>query len=139
MSPASLTPKAVVARCNRVMAHAWMVRTFVKHSEEAEEYPDLYLLARTVFDMARALETRLDDPAGYLRMLRKKLGRLGRATEAFRAEVAQASEHTNWKMAVASIEGCVADLRELLAAGEAALARRTEDASKEARNEDEEE
>lgn len=118
-----VTVQEVVAQCDRVMAHAWMVRTFVKHSEEAEEYPELYILARTVFDMARALETRLDDPAGYLRMLRKKLGKLGRAAEAFRGDVARASEHTNWKQAVASIDGCVAELRELLAAGEAALAK----------------
>jgi hypothetical protein len=120
------TPAEVIARCNQIMAHAWMVRTFVKHSEEAEDYPKLYVLARTVFDMARALETRLDDPAGYLRMLRKKLGRLGRAAEAFRGDVAEASEHTNWKQAVVSMDACVAELRELLSAGEAALARSTE-------------
>jgi hypothetical protein len=105
------------------MAHAWMVRTFVKHSEEAEEYPELHDLVRTVFDVSRALETRLDDPAKYLHILRKKVGKLGRAADKFRGEVAEISEHTNFKQAVISMDACVADLRELLAAGEAALAR----------------
>ena len=131
MSAITPTPEEVVARCNQVMAHAWMVRTFVKHSEEAEEYPELYNLARQVFDVSRALETRLDDPAGYLHMLRKKIGRLGRAADAFRADAATASEHTNFKQAVASMDACVVQLRELLAAGEAALTRRKEEVSRE--------
>ena len=117
-----LTSEQIVRRCDQVMAHAWMVRTFVKHSEEAEEFPELYQLARTVFDAARALETRLDEPAGYLRMLRKKLGRLSRAAEAFRHDALEASEHTNFRQAVVSMDACVEQLRELLAQGEAALA-----------------
>ncbi len=127
----SPTPDQLVARCNRIMAHAWMVRTFVKHSEEAEEYPELYDLARIVFDVSRALETRLDDPAGYLHMLRKKIGRLGKAADGFRTDVAEASEHTNFKQAVISMDACVADLRDLLAAGQAALAKQQEAASHE--------
>ncbi len=121
------TPAAIVARCEQVMSHAWMVRTFVKHSEEAEEFPELMMLARTVFDVARALESRLDDPAGYLRMLRKKIGRLSRAADAFRIEAPEASGHMNFRQAVISMDGCVAELRELLAAGEAAVAREKAD------------
>ena len=117
------SPREIVARCEQVMAHAWMVRTFVKHSEEAEEYPELMHLARTVFDVARALETRIDEPAGYLRMLRKKIGRLGRAADQFRTEAPEASGHMNFRQAVVSMDACVAELRELLSAGEAALAR----------------
>jgi hypothetical protein len=119
------TPSDIVARCEQVMAHAWMVRTFVKHSDEAEEFPELMNLARTVFDTARALETRLDDPAGYLRMLRKKIGKLGRAADAFRVEAPEASGHMNFRQAVISMDACVAQLRELLTAGEAAVARQT--------------
>ena len=117
------TPTDIVSRCEQVMAHAWMVRTFVKHSEEAEEFPELMVLARTVFDVARALETRLDDPTGYLRMLRKKIGRLARAADAFRAEAPEVSGHMNFRQAVVSMDACVAELRTLLAAGEAALTR----------------
>jgi hypothetical protein len=131
MAAHASTPAEVVVRCDTVMAHAWMVRTFVKHSEEAEEYPELHDIVRAVFDASRALETRLDDPAKYLHMLRKKLGKLGRAAEKFRGQVAEVSEHTNFKQAVISMDACVAELRELLAAGEAALTRASESAEEE--------
>ena len=62
-----------VSRCETIMAHAWMVRTFIKHSDEVEDFPELMGIVRAVFDTARALETRIDDPVGYLRMLRKKI------------------------------------------------------------------
>lgn len=133
-----MSPTDIVVCCEQVMAHAWMVRTFVKHSEEAEEFPELMQLARIVFDVARALETRLDDPAGYFRMLRKKIGRLSRAADAFRVEAPEASGHMNFKQAVVSMDACVAELRELLAAGEAALTREKESASNEAAASEEE-
>jgi hypothetical protein len=123
-NPYHLSPQDIIARCEQVMAHAWMVRTFIKHSEETEEFPELMNMARMVFDVSRALETRLDDPAGYLRMLRKKIGKLGRAADAFRIEAPEASGHMNFRQAVISMDACVAQLRELLASGEEALARR---------------
>lgn len=112
------TLEEVVARCQRVMSHAWMVRTFVKHSEEAEDFPALMGIARTVFDTSRALESRVDDPAGYLKMLRKKIGKLRRAAAQFREDASQASTHMNFQQAVASIDACVEDLAALLELGE---------------------
>ena len=117
----SLTPEQIVSECQDVMAHAWMVRTFVKHSEEAEDFPELMNLARTVFDTARALETRTDDPAGYLQMLRKKIGKLRRASEEFRADAPRASTHMNFQQAVVSMDACERRLEELLAAGQSAV------------------
>ncbi|GIS58037.1 MAG: hypothetical protein CM1200mP2_02620 [Planctomycetaceae bacterium] len=35
-------------------------------------------VVRAVFDTSRALETRLQDPAGYIKMLGKKIGRMRR-------------------------------------------------------------
>jgi hypothetical protein len=105
---------AVVEQCQQAMAHAWMVRTFVKHSDEAEQFPELMQLVRTVFDTARALETRVDDPPGYLRMLQKKLGKLRRASEQFALDAPQASTHTNFVQAVASMRGAVDSLSRLL-------------------------
>ena len=61
----------LVDRCQKVMSHAWMVRTFIKHCEEVEDFPELMGIVRTVFDTARALETRVDDPEKYVHMLRK--------------------------------------------------------------------
>lgn len=116
----SRTLQGIVNRCDEVMTHAWMVRTFVKHAEETEDYPDLLGLmgcVRGVFDMTRALETRVDDPAAYLHMLRKKIGRLKKAAEEFERDAAQVSIHTNWVMAVRSLNLCVRDLEALLGEG----------------------
>ena len=41
-------------------------------------------IARAVFDSAMALDSRKEDPAGYFRMLEKKIGKLRAAAEAFR-------------------------------------------------------
>lgn len=113
-----MTPTELVARCQTVMSHAWMVRTFVKHSDEAEDFPQLMSMAREVFDTSRALETRLDNPPGYFKMLQKKLGRLRKAAEQFRVDAPEASTHTNFKQAVISMDACVAELEDLLKAGQ---------------------
>jgi len=107
-----------IGRCEDLMAHAWMVRTFVKHAPEAESFPELMLLPRAVFDAARALETRADDGPGYARMLRKKLGSLKAAAARFAQDAPLASDHTNFKMAVRSMNACVRALEAALAEAE---------------------
>ncbi|MES2788361.1 MAG: amidohydrolase [Planctomycetota bacterium] len=109
-----MTPAEAVVRCDQVMAHAWMVRTFIKHSPEVEDFPELMGIVRTVFDMARALETRVTDPAGYLHMLRKKIGKLRAAAAEFRVEAPRASTHTNFQQAVISMDACVQELEQIL-------------------------
>jgi hypothetical protein len=114
------TLQDVVNRCDEIMSHAWMVRTFVKHSEEVEDYPELDGLmgvARTIFDACRALETQVDNPAKYLHMLRKKIGRLKKATIEFERDAKQVSVHTNFMMAIRSTQICVRELEELLEVG----------------------
>ena len=103
------------------MSHAWMVRTFVKHSEEVEDFPALMQIARTVFDTARALETRVDDPPAYFKMLQKKIGRLRAASDEFAVDAPEASVHMNFLQAVHSMRCAVRDLERLLAEGLAAL------------------
>ena len=120
MSDANLTQQHVVDRCEIVMAHAWMVRTFIKHGEEIDEFPELMGIVRAVFDTSRALETRHDDPQGYLHMLRKKISKLRKAAEQFRVDAPQASAHTNFQQAVISMDACVEELEQLLEAGQAA-------------------
>lgn len=112
--PGDLTQHEIVARCQQVMAHAWMVRTFVKHSDEVEEFPELMGLVRTVFDTSRALETKRNDPPAYLHMLRKKIGKLRKAAEQFRGDAPLASSHTNFQQAVVSMDAAVEQLQELL-------------------------
>lgn len=114
------TLQNVVNRCDEIMSHAWMVRTFVKHSEEVEDYPELDGLmgvARTIFDACRALETQVDNPTKYLHMLRKKIGRLKKATVEFERDAKQVSVHTNFMMAIRSTQICVRELEELLELG----------------------
>lgn len=110
-----MTPKEAVDHCQIVFAHAWMVRTFVKHSDEVEEFPELMQIVRAVFDTSRALETNVDDPAAYLTTLRKKIGKLKAAAEQFRADAPGASDHTNFRQAVISMDGCIAEFERILA------------------------
>src|SRR5262245_43150132 len=125
----TLSPAQAVARCQTIMAHAWMVRTFVKHSPEVEEFPELMEIVRTVFDLSRALETRVADPAAYLHMLKKKISKLRKAAEKFGHDAPLASTHTNFQQAVVSIDACVTELEEVLAAAPTATA--TQDAGAE--------
>lgn len=104
-----------VQRCQQVMASAWMIRTFIKHCEEVEDFPELMNMARAVFDTSRALETRVDDPAAYFRMLQKKIGKLRAAADAFAEDAPAASLHMNFQQAVISIQFCVEQLESLIA------------------------
>ena len=117
----SLLPNSqqeIVAECQSVLAHAWMVRTFIKHCEEAEDFPELMNIARAVFDTARALETRATDPPAYLHMLRKKIAKLRQAADQFREDAARASTHMNFQQAVISMNACVCRLEQLLTVGQ---------------------
>lgn len=109
-----LTPEKAVERCQVIMAHAWMVRTFVKHSEVVEDFPELMQIVRTVFDTSRALEPKVQAPPEYLATLRKKIGKLREATDQFRQDAPVASDHTNFRQAVISMDGCVAELEGVL-------------------------
>jgi len=109
-----LSPTEAVARCQTIFAHAWMVRTFVKHSETVEDFPELMQIVRTVFDTSRAMEPKVDNPTEYLATLRKKITKLRAAAEQFRKDAPVASDHTNFRQAVISLDGCVAELEEVV-------------------------
>lgn len=98
-----------------------MVRTFIKHCDEVDEYPELMGIVRAVFDMSRAIETKTDDPATYFRFVSKKIGKLRKAAEQFRQDAWGASTHTNFQQAVISIlyvteqmEATLAEAKQLL-------------------------
>lgn len=107
------TPAALVQRCQDIWAHAWMVRTFVKHSSEVEDFPELMQIARMVFDASRSLESRIDDPPAYFRQMKKKLRKLRAAAEQFAHDAPLASDHTNFRQAVISMNACVGGLERL--------------------------
>ena len=113
----------LVARCQKTMAHAWMVRTFVKHSDEVEDYPEINEMARTIFDIFRALETQVDDPISYFKVVRKKLSKLKSAAQQFEKDAWHASTHTNFQQAVISAKFVAEQLDEIALTAEAILPR----------------
>ena len=44
-----------VKKIDELLSHVWMVRTFLKHSEEAEEDDELLEVHRTLYDYMLAL------------------------------------------------------------------------------------
>lgn len=92
------------------LAHAWMVRAFIRHSAEFEDYPELNDIARAIFDIARAMDAKLEDPVAYFRMLNKKLGKFRKEVERYAAALSHISEHTNFLMSVVSLEGVILQL-----------------------------
>lgn len=91
-----------------------MVRTFVKHAPEAEDFPELMQVVRAIFDASRAVESHRQDPADYVRMVKKKRAKLRAASEQFKKDAPLASDHTNFKMAVRSLEAALDALDDLL-------------------------
>ncbi|ADG69002.1 amidohydrolase [Planctopirus limnophila DSM 3776] len=111
-----MTPHEAMNRCQQLMSHAWMVRTFIKHSPECEDFPELMGIVRSVFDLSRALETQIENPEKYLLMLRRKLSKFKASVRQFREDATRISDHTNFKMAVQSIEVVTSDLEAILKA-----------------------
>ena len=113
-----MTPAEAVERCNVLLAHLWMVRTFLKHADEIQEDEELLDVPRTVFDFIRMVEPSYQrrDFKDYLRRIRGRLPKLRRAAALFEREFRRASDHTNFEMAARSLTGCVREIEEVLAA-----------------------
>jgi hypothetical protein len=116
-----MTPAEAVERCNVLLAHLWMVRTFLKHADEIQDDEELLGVPRTLYDSIRAVEPAFQrgDVAEYLRRLGGKLPKLRRAAGLFAREHQRVSDHTNFQMASLSLTGCVRQLEEVLAAAKA--------------------
>ena len=98
------------------LAHVWMVRTFLKHSEEAAEDEELAGVHRELYDFMLALGGPLKEGNAeeYLKLAGKKLGKLKRASETFARIGPEISQHTNFQMAAASLTAAVAEVERLL-------------------------
>ena len=98
------------------IAHVWMVRTFLKHSDEASEDEELASVHRDLYDYMLALGPALDarDCVSYLKLARKKLSKLRNATALFVEIQPEVSGHTNFKMAARSLQLAVQRIEELL-------------------------
>jgi hypothetical protein len=113
-----MTQQEAVERLTTVLAHAWMVRTFLKHADEIQEDEELLDVPRTIFDYVRAVEPayQRQDYKDYLHRIKGKLPKLRRVAEFFAAEHRRVSDHTNFQMAALSLTGCVQEIEAILAA-----------------------
>lgn len=104
------------ARLEDLFAHVWMVRTFIKHSEEAEEDDDLQDVQRTLYDTMLSLggPSEARDCAAYLKQAKKKLRKLVEATRLFVELQPELSNHTSFRMAARSLDVAVKEIARLL-------------------------
>jgi hypothetical protein len=111
-----MTAGEAMTRCQPVLAHLWMVRTFLKHAPEIEEDAELLEVPRTLFDSIRGVEPAHErgDAAEFVRRLKGKLPKLRRVAELLERDLKRVSDHTNFQMAAASLTGAVRQLEEIL-------------------------
>jgi hypothetical protein len=112
-----MTPAEAVERLNVLLAHLWMVRTFLKHADEVMEDEQLVGIPRLLYDSIRAVEPAFlaGDHATYLRRLKGKLPKLRKGAEQFAREYKRVSAHTNFEMASLSLSGAVRQMEEVFA------------------------
>src|SRR5437868_12535068 len=111
-----MSPADAMERCHPVLAHLWMVRTFLKHADEVQEDEELLEVPRTLFDSIRAVEPARErgDAAEFVRRLNGKLPKLRRTAELLEREHRRVSDHTNFAMAALSLTGALRQLAEIL-------------------------
>lgn len=113
-----MSPADAMERINTVLAHAWMVRTFLKHADEIQDDEELLEVPRMIFDYVRAVEPSYErkDAKEYLQRAGGKLSKLRRVAKTFASEYRRVSDHTNFQMAARSLAACVSEIEEILAA-----------------------
>ena len=111
-----MTPEEAVERLQTVLAHAWMVRTFLKHSEKISDDAEMLEVHRMIFDFCRAVEPAYErkDVKEYLHRIKGKLPKLRKQAEFFAANYRRITDHTNFQMAAASLTGCVRQIEEIV-------------------------
>jgi len=112
-----MSPNEAVERLNSVLAHLWMIRTFLKHADEVVEDEELIQIPRLLYDSIRAVEPSFlkGDCPTYLRRLKGKLPKLRKGAELFAREYKRVSAHTNFEMASLSFSGAVRQMEEIFA------------------------
>ena len=111
-----MTPDETMRRIDTLLSHVWMVRAFLKHSDEAAEEDEIAEVHRELYDYMLALGAPLKagDAAEYLKLANKKYAKLRRATELFVRIQPEVSSHTNFQMAAQSLAAAVAEIGDVL-------------------------
>jgi cob(I)alamin adenosyltransferase len=114
-----LSPSDLMRLIDTQLAHVWMVRAFLKHSEEAAEDDELAEVHRELYDYMLALGGPLQEGQAeeYLKLAHKKFAKLRRATELFVRIQPEVSQHTNFIMAAASLQAAIGEIDRLLKFG----------------------
>ena len=107
----------IIRAIDQQVAHVWMVRTFLKHADESEDDEELREIVRDLYDFILAVGP-LDEaetPESYLKMAKKKIGKLKRATALYEEIQPEVSGHTNFVMAARSLRLAVDQIDLLIA------------------------
>ena len=112
----SIAQQAMMLEIDNWISHVWMVRTFLKHSDEATDDEELAEVHRGLYDFMLALGPSLDsgDAQRYLKIARKKISKLRAATADFVDLQPEVSGHMNFKMAAKSLSLAVKQIDRLL-------------------------
>lgn len=107
---------ALMLEIDSWISHVWMVRTFLKHSDEATDDEELAEVHRGLYDFMLALGPSLDsgNAERYLKIARKKMSKLRAALAAFVELQPEVSGHMNFKMAAKSLSLAVKQIDRLL-------------------------
>ncbi len=105
-----------VGQVDEQLAHLWMVRTFIKHSDESQDDEDLREIARELYDFILALAPakNTEDDEAYVKMARKKFPKVKKAAELFDEIYADVSSHTNFEMANKSLQLVIQRIDQIL-------------------------
>src|SRR5260370_14755146 len=95
-----MSPEEAMERINIVLAHTWMVRTFLKRAEELEADDKMLAVQRMIITYIRSVEPTYDriDAQEYLYPAGVQMPRLLLAAAYFAREYLLASDHTNFKI-----------------------------------------
>ncbi len=109
-------PDELMARIDEQVSHIWMVRTFLKHSDEVKDDEELASVHRDLYDFMLALGPSLDakDGESYLKLAHKKWTILRKATDLFLEIQPEVSGHMNFRMAAQSLQLAVAQIGQYL-------------------------
>jgi hypothetical protein len=101
---------------DQCLSHVWMVRAFLKHSDEAAEDDELAEVHRALYDYMLALGPSLDrgEATRYLRIAQKKFSKLRKSMEWFVEFQPEISGHMNFRMAAKSLQLAVGQIERLL-------------------------
>ena len=122
-----MAPLELMQAMDTQLSHVWLVRTFLKHSPEAEEDEELRDIVRVLYDYSLAVGPAwgAQDAAAYLKMASKKFSKLRAASQTFVEIQPEISSHTNFQMAARSLTAAVTQMEQLLAQARANSAETT--------------